>query len=93
MTRPDQPSNNEDALVRSSGQASALHSAIKHPTDEQGLEERLDDADVASLGSGVEDEMRDRRSKGVAGQYDDSITHDADAHYPGPDTAEQPKVD
>lgn len=87
MARPTPPST--DALARHSGQASALHSAVnKHPTDEQALEERLDDADVASLGSGVEDEMRDRRSKGVAGEYDDSITHDADEHYPGP--AEEP---
>lgn len=90
MTRP-RPTPT-DALTRNSGQASALHSAIKHPTDEQGLEERLDDADVASLGSGVEDEMRDRRSKGVAGAYDDSITHDADEHYPGPGNGKPPPV-
>ncbi|WP_159015645.1 hypothetical protein [Cognatiluteimonas profundi] len=90
MTRPRPTST--DAIARSSGQASALHSGIKHPTDEQALEERLDDADVASLGSGVEDEMRDRRGKGVAGEYDDSITHDADEHYPGPENGEPPAV-
>jgi hypothetical protein len=91
MTRQRQTST--DALSRNSGQASGLHSAIKHPTDEQSLEERLDNVDVSSLGSGVEDEMRDRRSKGVAGDYDDSITHDADAHYPGPESDEQPGVE
>jgi hypothetical protein len=92
MTRPNPPTTDDDAIARSSGQASALHSGFQHPADEQGLEERLDDADVASLGSGVEDEMRDRRSKGVAGEYDDSITHDADEHYPGPEAGERPAV-
>lgn len=91
MTR--QPPRSTDALARHSGQASAVHSAFKHPTDAQSLEERLDDADVASLGAGVEDEMRDRRGKGVAGDYDDSITHDADAHYPGPEADQPPGAD
>jgi hypothetical protein len=33
------------------------------------------------LGTTIEDAMRDRRSKGVAGAYDDSVTHDADERY------------
>jgi hypothetical protein len=79
MKQRHPPSN--DALVRSSGQASARHAGIKHPADEEVLEEKLDSADLDSLGSTVEDAMRDRHSKGVAGAYDDSSAHDSDERY------------
>lgn len=79
MKQPNPPTT--DALTRSSGQASARHAGIKHPADEQVLEDKLDSADLDSLGTTIEDAMRDRRSKGVAGAYDDSVTHDADERY------------
>lgn len=79
MKQPDPTTT--DALTRSSGQASARHAGLKHPADEQVLEDKLDAADLESLGTTVEDAMRDRHSKGVAGAYDDSVTHDADERY------------
>lgn len=81
MKQPDPTTTATDALTRSSGQASARHAGLKRPTDEQVLEGKLDAADLESLGTTVEDAMRDRHSKGVAGAYDDSVTHDADERY------------
>ena len=79
MNQPD--AARPDALTRSSGQASARHAGVRHPADEQVLKSRLDSAGLDSLGSTVEDAMRDRHSKGVADAYDDSVTHDADGRY------------
>ena len=85
----NQPDPNPDAITRSSGQASPRHAGIKHPADEQVLEQKLDSADLDSRGSSIEDAMRDRHSKGMAGAYDDSITHDADERYTDRDALSQ----
>ncbi|MFC7301826.1 hypothetical protein [Cognatiluteimonas weifangensis] len=70
-----------DALVRSSGQASGAHAGLHRPGDDGDFEDRLEDLDPAADGEQVFDHLRDRRGKGVAGAYDDSIDHAAGERY------------
>lgn len=76
--------------TRQSGQANGREPGINQPVDVNGLEDRLGNADESLRGLTVEDQIRDKRSKGVAGGYDDSIKHNADEHYRGPNAAERP---
>lgn len=71
------------AASRSSGQASARGQGLHQPSDDQRLEDKLENVDLQSRGAKVDDHLRDSRSKGVKGGYDDSIEHDADEKYSG----------
>ncbi len=44
-----------------------------------------------SRGDKVHDHLRDKRGNGVPGDYDDSIEHNADAHFVNDDEAKRPK--
>ncbi len=70
------------AAGRDSGVASGQKTGLHQPSDDNRIEDKLENVDLQSRGSRVNDQLRDKRSKGVAGEYDDSITHDADEHYP-----------
>lgn len=74
------------AASRSSGQASAQGKGLHQPSDDQRLEDKLENVDLQSRGAKVDDHLRDSRSKGVKGGYDDSIEHDADEKYAGAGT-------
>lgn len=86
----NQDSRSIDETTRQSGQAKGREPGIKQPVDVHGLENRLENADESLRGLAVEDQLRDKRSKGVTGGYDDSIGHNAEDHYRGPNAADRP---
>jgi len=74
---------------RESGVASGKHQGLRQPSDDQRTGDKLENADLESRGANMEDHLRDRRGKGVAGDYDDSIDHDADEGYVQEDAAKR----
>ena len=81
-SNPATPGNNGAA----GGLASGRHQSLHHPADDDRVEAALDNIGLDDRGELMEDHLRDRRSKGVPGGYDDSINHDAarqDAHLKG----------
>lgn len=89
MNQPNGP-HSVEATTRESGVASGRDPGIQQPVDVHGLDDRARNADESLRGVAVEDQLRDKRSKGVAGAYDDSIDHEADQRYSGPNAAERP---
>lgn len=63
------------------GEASGKHQGLRQPADNGRVEDALDNVGFADRGERMEDHLRDRRSKGVADGYDDSIGHDADEQF------------
>ncbi len=74
-----------------SGLASGHKIGLHQPSDDNRTQDRLANVDLASRGAKVGDHLRDKRGKGVAGEYDDSIGHDADRQYVSDDAAQRPK--
>ena len=75
------PTPSSKPAGRDSGVASGKHQGLRQPGDDQRTGDKLENADLESRGANMEDHLRDRRGKGVAGDYDDSIDHDADEGY------------
>ena len=82
MNNPSKPSQG-NAAGRSSGEAGGQHQGLRQPSDDERIEDKLDNVDLESRGAKVDDHLRDSRGKGVAGGYDDSIDHDAGDGRPG----------
>lgn len=76
MNSPSNPSQG-NAAGRSSGEAGGQHQGLRQPSDDERVEDKLDNVDLEARGARVDDHLRDRDSKGVAGGYDDSIDRDA----------------
>jgi len=77
MNRRDQDAGaRNDALTRDSGVASSRHQPLRRPGNTEENADALQQASTADRGAGVDDHLRDRDSKGVAGGYDDSIDPD-----------------
>lgn len=79
------------ATARSQGVASGQKTGLHQPSDDNRIEDRLENVDLESRGAKVNDHLRDKRGKGVAGAYDDSIDHDADERFVQDDAAGRPK--
>lgn len=47
--------------------AGGQHEGLRHPIDDQHIEQRLDDVGLEDQGDVVEDHLRDRRSSGAPG--------------------------
>jgi hypothetical protein len=60
-------------LEADSGVASGSRENMTGPHEWRLTENRLHDVDLATRGEFLEDQQRDRDSKGVAGGYDDSL--------------------
>ena len=65
-----------DAAVRDGGVASSPHQPLRRPGNTEEMADALQQAGLADRGAAVDDHLRDRDSKGVAGGYDDSIDRD-----------------
>lgn len=52
------------------GQASAKHQGLRHPDNDQRTRQALDEVDLADQGESAEDELRDRRSRGLPNTTD-----------------------
>lgn len=79
-----------DPTARSSGQASGKKTGLHQPSNDNQVIDKLQGVDLQSRGAKVHDHLRDKRGNGVAGDYDDSINHNADEHY-AHDAARRPK--
>ena len=64
------PRNPTTDLKRGKGgsEAGGQHEGLRHPTtDDRQVEQRLDDVGLEDQGDVLEDDLRDRRSKGTPG--------------------------
>ncbi|HVI24951.1 MAG TPA: hypothetical protein VM576_01960 [Xanthomonadaceae bacterium] len=74
MNRRDQDAGTRnDPLTRESGVASSRHQPLRRPGNTEETADALQQASATDRGADVDDHLRDRDSKGVAGGYDDSI--------------------
>ncbi|MEO6138060.1 MAG: hypothetical protein ABIP11_05245 [Luteimonas sp.] len=80
-TKTSTSTTSSGAAGRETGEASGQKTGLHQPSDANRIEDKLENVDLQSRGSRVNDNLRDMRSKGVADAYDDSITHDADEQY------------
>ncbi len=83
--------SSQDPAARGSGVASGKKTGLHQPSNDNAIRDKLENVDLASRGAKVHDHLRDKRGNGVAGDYDDSITHDADSHYVQDNAADRPK--
>jgi len=86
-------STRDTAAGARAGEASGKHQGLRQPADDQRDEDKLGQVGLRSRGSKFEDHLRDKRGKGVAGDYDDSIDHDADQGYVPPGAGGRPARD
>jgi len=72
MAIPERPSRTtaDTPLTRSSGVASGQHQGLHRPSDDQRVGQALDDVGLEDQGDVLEDQLRDRRSRGVPPQDD-----------------------
>ena len=71
----------QDPLPAAPGEASGKEQGLRQPADDGRVEDALGNIGLSDRGESMEDQLRDRRSKGVAGGFDDSIGHDADRQF------------
>ena len=80
MTRQNPPTDDRRPATRAGsatdGVASAPHQPLRRPGNDVEADDALHAARLSDRGASVEDHLRDRDSKGVAGGYDDSIERD-----------------
>ncbi len=84
-------STSAGSAARSTGTASGEKTGLHQPSDDKRIEDKLENVDLASRGSKVNDHLRDKRGNGVPDDYDDSIGHDAESHYVQDNTPQRPK--
>ena len=72
MAIPERPSRpaTDTPLTRSSGVASGQHQGLHRPSDDQRVEQALDDVGLEDQGDVLEDQLRDRRSRGAPPEDD-----------------------
>ena len=63
------------------GRASGKHQGLHQPAEDARVEDAVDNIGLSDRGESMEDQRRDRRSKGVRDGYDDSIDHDAGSRF------------
>lgn len=68
----------QNAVDYSGGTASGKHQGVRRPDKDHAVEDALHKVGTADRGKVLEDHLRDRDSKGVAGGYDDSIDREDD---------------
>ena len=69
----DMATERPSSLESDTGTASGSRENMTGPQQRRSTENRLHDVELSTRGEFLEDEQRDRDSKGVAGGYDDSI--------------------
>ena len=62
---PSEPERiRRDPDATRAGEASGQHQPVRRPDDDQAVEQRLDDVGLDDRGDALEDDLRDRRSRG-----------------------------
>jgi hypothetical protein len=67
----------QDPTPATSGEASGKHQGLRQPADDGRVENAVDKIGLDDRGERMEDQLRDRHSKGVADAFDDSVDRDA----------------
>lgn len=70
--------SNQDAPrdIDRRGEASGTHQPVRRPDHDQAVEQRLDDVSLEGRGDVLEDDLRDRRSRGLPPDADRDIADD-----------------
>ena len=71
------------------GNASGKHQGLHQPADDGRVEDAVDNIGLSDRGELMEDQLRDRRSKGVRNGFDDSIGHDVDDRFDDDDSLQR----
>ncbi len=90
MSHSSSSHSSPGSASRDPGEASGRKTGLHQPSDDGRVEDKLENVDLESRGVKVNDHLRNKRSKGVAGEYDDSVEHDADEKYVQDKAAERP---
>lgn len=72
-TRPNQDAPRD---IDRRGEASGQHEPVRRPDHDQSVEQRLDDVSLEGRGDVLEDELRDRRSRGLPPDADRDVADD-----------------
>lgn len=85
MAFPERPSRTpaDAPVTRSSGVASGQHQGLHRPSDDQRVEQALDDVGLEDQGDVLEDQLRDRRSRGAPPQDESGEDVDEAPGAPG----------
>lgn len=67
-----------NATGRGSGEASGKHQGMQRPDGIREADDRLENVGLEDRGRVLEDHLRNKRGKGVAGEYDDSTDASGD---------------
>ncbi len=74
------------------GVASGQKQGLRQPDDDKRVEDALDTVRLRDSGAAVEDQVRDKRGKGVRGGFDDSVDGEAgDGPVSDEDVARSPR--
>ena len=70
--------SNQDAPrdIDRRGEASGTHQPVRRPDHDQSIEQRLDDVGLEDRGDVLEDDLRDRRSRGLSPDADRDLADD-----------------
>ena len=63
-TTPEPERIRRDPDATRAGEASGQHQPVRRPDDDQAVEQRLGDVGLDDRGDALEDDLRDRRSRG-----------------------------
>ena len=72
--------NRDSSFTSNSGTAEGQREPYSGPGEGRAAQNRLHDVELDDRGESMEDQQRDRSSKGVAGGYDDSVATRKDAN-------------
>ena len=74
--RTDADRARKDRDLARAGEAGGQHQPVRRPDRDQSVEQRLDDVGLEDRGDVLEDDLRDRRSRGLPQESDRDIADD-----------------
>lgn len=74
--RTDADRARKDRDLARAGEAGGQHQPVRRPDHDQSVEQRLDDVGLEDRGDVLEDDLRDRRSRGLPQESDRDIADD-----------------
>jgi len=73
------------------GVASGQKQGLQQPDDDNRVEDALETVRLRDSDAAVQDQLRDKRGKGVRGGYDDSLDGEADGQVSDDEVARSPR--
>ena len=74
--RTDADRAQKDRDLARAGEAGGQHQPVRRPDHDQSIEQRLDDVGLEDRGDVLEDDLRDRRSRGLPPDADRDLADD-----------------